>query len=451
VSATSANPELSATPPETLGAVTATPKNELPVAPMKILQVISVLAPRYGGPSFACPELSRELVRQGHEVTVCATNVDGAGHLDVPTDRPVVSDGVTFRYFHGSNPGGFYVFSPAMWRGLRDMTADFDIAHVWSVYGFSNTAASYWCRQRGVPYVAFPHGSLDPFLRRRNRPRKWIYTKLFAERDYRRADAVLFTTAEEKRLASDWSGLKTPGGSAFVPKQVIAYTGIGSEWLREPDADAGLRFREKFPQLKNKRLVVYFGRLNFKKGLDILARAFALLARNRDDLHLVIAGPDTEGYEPKVREWLSEGGVLEKSTFTGMLSGPDRCAALQQAEVFALPSYTENFGQVVFEAMASGVPVVISDQVNIWPEVTNAHAGLVVPCDPKRTAEALQTLLDDPVRAKQMGIAGRRWVCENLSWPVVTERMAMIYADVISDHRSRVTRKLSSQPGTEHL
>lgn len=399
---------------------------------MKILQVISTLAPRYGGPSFACPELSRELVTQGHEVSIYTTNVDGSAHLDVPVDRPVVSDGVRIHHFQGRNLPGKFIVSSTLWRALRDTVAQFDIAHIWSVYGFSNTAAAYWCRKRAVPYLAFPHGSLDPFLRRQNRPRKWLYTKLFSERDYRKATGIMFTSAEELRLASDWSGLAAPSDpQAKMPEHIIAYTGIGSEWLQEPDSDAGKRFREKHPELKNRRLIVYLGRINFKKGLDILARAFAKIARDRHDLHLVIAGPDSQGYELKVREWLSKGEVLAKTTFTGILSGSDRFAVLQEAEVFALPSYTENFGQAVFEAMASGAPVVISDRVNVWPEVSKADAGLIVPCDVDATAKAIQTLLDDPARGRQMGANGRRWVIENLSWSIVTTRIADAYAKLV--------------------
>jgi glycosyltransferase involved in cell wall biosynthesis len=404
---------------------------------MKILQVISNLAPQYGGPAFACPELSRELVKQGHEVSIYTTNVDGSGHLDVPVDRPVNSDGVQIHYFQGHNLPGKFVVSLALWRALHDTVAQFDIAHIWSVYGFTNTAAAYWCRKRAVPYLAFPHGSLDPFLRRQNRPRKWLFTKLFSERDYLKAAGIMFTSAEELRLASDWPGLAVPHGpQPKVPERIIAYTGIGSEWLREPDPQAGKQFREKYPSLKNRRLVVYLGRINFKKGLDILARAFTQIARGRDDLHLVIAGPDSQGYELKVREWLDEGGALKKTTFTGILTGSDRFAALQEAEVFALPSYTENFGQAVFEAMASCTPVVISDRVNVWPEVSNAKAGLVVPCDVDATAKAIQTLLDDPGSGREMGANGRRWVIENLSWSHVTTRIADAYAKLVRSAKS---------------
>jgi glycosyltransferase involved in cell wall biosynthesis len=112
---------------------------------------------------------------------------------------------------------------------------------------------------------------------------------------------------------------------------------------------------------------------------------------------------------------------------------------MRQAEVFALPSYTENFGLVVAEAMASGVPVVISDRVNIWREVSEAGAGLVVPCDAKATAQALRRLLDDPALARQMGDNGRRWVAENLSWEAVGAQMIQAYEEIVRDHGARRT------------
>jgi glycosyltransferase involved in cell wall biosynthesis len=152
---------------------------------------------------------------------------------------------------------------------------------------------------------------------------------------------------------------------------------------------------------------------------------------------LVIAGPDSDDYGSKIRRWLAEGGVLEKATFTGPLQGEERLAVMQEAEVFALPSYTENFGGVVTEAMASRVPVVISDQVNIWHDVANVNAGLVVPCDSDETAKALLALLVDPERRREMGSNGRRWVADNLPWNVVAAQMARAYEEAIQYHRQR--------------
>jgi glycosyltransferase involved in cell wall biosynthesis len=405
---------------------------------MRILQAVGPLAACYGGPSIACPELSRELVRQGHQVSIYASNVAGAERLDVPLDRPVFEQGVEIRYFPTLAWSGKYMCSPALWRALRETVAKFDVVHIWSVYGFFNTATAHWCRRRGVPHIVFPHGSLDPYLRRRNRPRKWFYTKLFAERDFRRASAVLFNTNEEMRLASDWSGLQpSPGANGRVPKRFVVPIGLDPKWFREADADAGERFRQRFPALLGRRLVVYFGRLNFKKGLDILAPAFAQIARDHEDVHLVLAGPGDEDYVRKVKRWLGEGGALDKTTFTGALAGEDRFTVLQQAELFVLPSYTENFGQVVCEAMASGVPVVISDQVNIWPEVAQAEAGLVVPCDAGATAQAMRQLLDDPSRSRRMGSNGRAWVAEHLPWNVVGEHMIRVYEEIVRDRARR--------------
>jgi glycosyltransferase involved in cell wall biosynthesis len=413
---------------------------------MRILLVVHAVAPRYGGLSVMGPELAHELVRQGHEVSIYTTDIDGPGRLDVPVDRPVIKDGVAFHYFHGLTGPGKYIISPAMWRALRDTVVDFDIVHSWSVYSFSTTATAYWCRKKNVPHMVFPHGSIDPFLLKRNSPRKWIYTKLFAERDYRKASAVLFNTAEEMRLAMNWSGLKTPKGfTGHVPKPFVVPVGIDPSWLNEPDLAAGQRLRDKFPAVKGKRLIVCLGRINFKKGLDILARAFAQIARDRDDLHLVLAGPDSEGYGSIVRRLLAEGGVLEKTTFTGNLQGEERLAVMQEAEVFALPSYTENFGGVVTEALACRVPVVISDRVNIWPDVANANAGIVVPCDPKATAQALLYLLNDPDRSRQMGINGRRWVAETLPWNVVAAQMAKAYEETMRSH-TRESRQQESVP-----
>jgi len=410
---------------------------------MRILQVVGAIAPCYGGPSIACPELSRELVRQGHQVSIYACNKAGNEVLDVPLDRPVVDEGVEIRYFAALAWSGKYMFSPALWRALEATVAQFDVVHIWSVYGFFNTAAAYWCRRRQVPHMVFPHGSLDPYLRRRNRPRKWFYSKFFAERDYRGASAVLFNTSEEMRLASDWAGLQPRASGNKVmpnnvmPKRFVVPIGLDPRWFREPDRAAGEAFRRRYPALLGQRLVVYFGRLNFKKGLDILAPAFAKIARQSGvvygDVHLVLAGPGDEDYVLKVKRWLGEGGVLERTTFTGALSGEDRFTILQQAELFVLTSYTENFGQVVCEAMASGVPVLISDQVNIWPEVARADAGLVVPCDVDATVRALRQLLDDAPRARQMGRNGRAWVAEHLPWSVVGAQMICVYEEILRD------------------
>ena len=388
----------------------------------------------------ACPALCRELIRRGHEVAIYTTNVDGDRLLHVPLGQPIFEKGVEIRYFPGWIQPREYKMSLPLWHALRQKIQSFDLVHIYSVYGFPTAAATHFCRIHGRPYLLHPHGSLDPYLRRRHRFRKHLYTKLLLQRSFRDASAILFNSGEEMRLAADWPGLNSPAANGRSgPKKFVAYVGVEDEWFEEANAAARERLMRRFPQLNERRLVVFFGRLNFKKGLDILARAFARVGGAREDVHLVLAGPDSEGYGQKVREWLKQGGVLEKTTYTGPLVGGDRFALMHAAEVFVLSSYTENFGAAIAEAMACAVPVVISDRVNIWPEVAQARAGLVVRCDPRETAQALLTLLDDPARGKEMGQRGRRLVAEKMTWRKVGEQMVEVYQEIL-ESAARVTQ-----------
>jgi glycosyltransferase involved in cell wall biosynthesis len=190
-------------------------------------------------------------------------------------------------------------------------------------------------------------------------------------------------------------------------------------------------FRHSYPDVKDRKLIVHLGRVNFKKGLDILVGAFAKVATQRDDVHLVIAGPDNEGYSSRVQNWLRRLNLRHRATFTGMLHGKDRLAALHAAAVFALPSYSENFGIAVVEAMACGCPVVVSNKVNIWREIEAAGAGLVVPCEVTACADALLRILDDAQVGQLMGRKGRALTEARYDWKAVGVELEMAYRDVL--------------------
>ncbi len=140
----------------------------------------------------------------------------------------------------------------------------------------------------------------------------------------------------------------------------------------------------RFPELNGKKIILFLGRINFKKGLNILVNAFAAIARDQDDVHLLIAGPNDTGYGKKVSRWLKKENVYTKTTLAGMLQGEEKLEAFHISSVFVLPSYSENFGIAVLEAMACGLPVIVSDKVNLRPEVVASKAGEVVPCDAER-------------------------------------------------------------------
>jgi glycosyltransferase involved in cell wall biosynthesis len=188
----------------------------------------------------------------------------------------------------------------------------------------------------------------------------------------------------------------------------------------------------RFPAIGNDFLILFLGRINFKKGLDLLARAYGQIARQNSKVHLAIVGPDNEGYMRQVQAWLAEECVLDRVTFTGMLLGRDKLAAFVDADVFVLPSYTENFGIAVLEAMACGLPVVISNKVNIWREIACADAGLVVNCDVGELVKALLGSMDDAERLKKQGLNGKELVQEKFTWDLAAKQMVKVYEDILN-------------------
>lgn len=397
---------------------------------MRILHVIGTMTAEHGGPDVAVFELARELAAAGERVSIWTTNLATRGDfrprlgpqmLDVPTDRATEREGVEIRYFPATWPSRWRASRP-MARALAPGVAAFDLIHIHTLYSFPTLVASRACLRAGVPYLLRPHGMLDPYLRRRRRWRKLAYEWLFERRTLDAAAAIHFTTAEEKRLAAPL-GLRAPG--------VVVPLGVRPEdfaCLPSPGV-----FRAAYPEIGRRRIVLFLGRLNFKKGLDLLARAFGTLLRRRDDVHLVLAGPDQENYGRRIRRWLDEQGVLGRTTFTGMLRGEAKLAALAAADVWALPSYTENFGLAVVEALAAGAPVVISDQVNIWPEIAAARAGVVVRCDAGELAAALDRVLDHPEETRAMAERGRALVRARFAWPAVAAEMLAVYRAILGD------------------
>jgi glycosyltransferase involved in cell wall biosynthesis len=386
---------------------------------MRILHVTWTLSPHNGGPAKAAIEMCGELARKGHEVALYTTDRDGKGRLEVPLGEPVTGDdGVERRYF---SVYGDYSFSMSFAAAIKQAIPRYDLVHVHSLYRFTSTAACHYCRRYGVPYVVQPHGSLDPYIFYHHPVKKRVYERLFERRNLEAAAAVNFTAYEEMELARSL-GLRFRGA--------VAPLGVTLD-LDESSVPEGM-IQNYWPETSGKRVLLFLGRLNFKKGLDLLVKAFGAIARRRDDVHLLLAGPDDEGYGRRVKQWLKEEGVADRATFTGMLLDEKKAAALKGADIFVLPSYSENFGIAIFEAMASGLPVVLSNKVNFWREIEEAGAGAVVNCDAEELTRTICTLLDDESLRRSIGAGGRRLVAERFTWKVAVERLLDVYREVLA-------------------
>ena len=327
---------------------------------MRLLNVIPSIDPARGGTS--------EGLRQAVLATSALGHVDEVLCLDAP-DAPWVA--AFPARVHALGPvGSTYGYHRGLVPWLRAHAADFDAVVVHGVWQYTSLAVWRALRRGPVPYFVYFHGMLDPWFKRAyplKHLKKWLYWPWADYRVARDARAVLFTAREEARLAAQsfWLYRVTPA--------VVGY-GLAVEGPRDDGQVEA--FHAAFPQTRDRHLVLFLARLNEKKGCDLLVRAFAQLVRVDERAHLVMAGPDPDGLGDGLRQLAREHGIADRITWTGMLQGGLKWGALRAADVFALPSHQENFGVAVVEALSVGLPVLVSQRVNIWREVVDDGAGL---------------------------------------------------------------------------
>ena len=328
---------------------------------MKILQTIRSANPSTGGPIEVIKQF--EALLRGHGYTTEIASLDSP-------DEPFLRD-LRFPVHPLGRSGGKYGYSERWVPWLRENAGNYDVVIVNGLWTFNSFGT--WRALRGghTPYVVFTHGMMDPWFKRQyplKHLKKWLYWPWAEYRVLRDASAVLFTCDEERRLARESFAL-------YRCHEAIAGLGI-----RSPEGDPSEQRQEffaHFPHLRGQRLALFLSRIHRKKGCDLLLEAFA--GRFKDDpaWHLVMAGPDQVGWQAELHRRAVELGIADRITWAGMLSGAVKWGAYRAAEIFVLPSHSENFGMVVAEALACGLPVLISDKVNIWREIAAAEAGIV--------------------------------------------------------------------------
>jgi glycosyltransferase involved in cell wall biosynthesis len=388
---------------------------------MKILQVVPSLAAGFGGPSTAVWELCRELTKQGEEITIFTTDADTAGRSKPGLAMPIVLERMKVFYFALQGMSN-YKFSFPLAQALKEQASLFDIIHIHALFQFSTSVAAYYCRRYKRPYIITPHGHLDPFNFRKKSWVKYAYLSLFEAANLKNASAIHFTCEAERRSAINLG---------FNPPSAVIPLGINPEdFYQLPEYG---NFRSKHPLLKDKKIILFLSRIHPKKGLDRLAAAFGELIKEREDIYLVIAGPDSDNYSNKVKGWLAKKSALSRVIFTGMLFGQDKLALFRDSDIFVLPSYSENFSLATVEAMACGLPVVVSDKVNIASEISEAGAGLVVGTDQEQLVAALRRLLGEVQLRQELASKAKELVKQRFTWEVNTRALVKLYKSIIQD------------------
>jgi glycosyltransferase involved in cell wall biosynthesis len=350
---------------------------------MKILHVIASIDPRHGGVAEGLLQLAQMSLTLGCTIEIASLDVPGQAFLD------------QFRFpVHALGPGRTaFQHCPRLRRWLMANIHRYDVVVVHALWQYHSVAVRQAARKRRVPYVVYTHGMLDPYFKHAHpwkHVKKWLFWPWADYRVLRDASAVLFTTEEERRLARQSFWL-------YSAREVVVNLGIAQP-SGDPDAQ-----REAFyalhPDLRGRQLALFLGRLHPKKGCDLVIQAFAKVLSLHPNWQLLMAGPDQVGWRCDLERLAGSLGIAHRITWTGMLSGPEKWGAVRAAEFFFLPSHQENFGVVVAEALACGVPALISDKVNIWREIKAADAGLVAP----DTLEGAASLLEAWVALEATG------------------------------------------------
>jgi len=392
---------------------------------MKILHIVSSYWPafEFGGPITSVHFLNRWLVKNGLDITVYTTNAGLRGREDVVLKKETIIDGVKIYYF----PYYGYVhwtFSPALFWALAKNIKKFDLIHITGVWNFPVSAAAFWTRFYRKPYIISSRGSLmkEP-LEKKSSLKKKIYLVLFSKKDLKFASAIHFTVEQEKE-----EYLKA---SLPLKKAIVIPNGLDAEEFNTITRDS-IEFRKKFGIAADKKIILFLSRLNWKKGLDTLIPAFSEVLKKEPKAVLVLAGPDDEGYKKNIQLLITNYQLQDNIIFTGMLVGEDKVAVFQESSVFVLPSYSENFGQVVVEAMYFGLPVIITKNVGISPSVIRAEAGLVIDKDENQLAEAILKILENPELRRKMGQKGKKLVETEFSSEKVAENWIEEYNNLIN-------------------
>lgn len=388
---------------------------------MRILQIVPSISLVYGGPSQMVLGLSTALASQGVEVTVLTTDSNGdtgQAPLDVPLDKPVEQDGYQVRYFHCS-PFRRYKFSLDLLRWLWQNAQEFDLAHIHALFSPVSTAAATVCRQRKLPYILRPLGTLDPADLQKKRRLKQIYATLLERPNLASAAGIHFTSAQEAKISERFG---TDAPDLVVPLGVAL-----------PAMPPKGRARAKWGIPEDQPLVLYMSRIDPKKGLDLLIPALERLLAEGVNFHFVLAGanPQDPDYQNQIQKQVKASPLASRTTITGFVTGELKAALLQDADLFVLPSYYENFGIAVAEAMAGGTPVVISDQVHIWEEVKEAEAGWVSPCEVNALTERLREALQNSGERQRRGGNAQTHALEHYSWDAIAQQMIQAYRQIL--------------------
>jgi len=380
---------------------------------MRVLHVISGLDAPVGGPAVALWGLSEAQARQGLDVSIAASWVPGT---DLAVADRLGGRGVKV---HTVGPcRDFLCWSAQIRPFLRKLVPQFDILHIHGVWEEIHHQACRAAQKSGVPYIIRPCGMLDEWSYGNRIWSKRVYMLVRMRRNLDRAAAMHYLSEAESDSVARLN---------LRPQAIVEPNGIDlAEFEQLPPRGT---FRSKHPVLGERPYIVFLGRIHKGKGLELLIPAMARLQRR--DVMAVVVGPDNEGYLSQMQQLARRKGVDDRILWTGLMRGADRLAALVDAELFCLPSFHENFGVAVIEALAAGLPAIVSDHVSACSHIRAGQVGGVARLDADDLARELDRWLADDRLRKGAAERARPFAFENFNWTRIAGRWTEHYRRLI--------------------
>ncbi len=379
----------------------------------RVLHLISSMDPYTGGPARALTGLAKAQKRCGLDVCISSTYARNADLRLVDQLRDHKID------IHMIGP----VYTPLalhhrMNSCLEKLVGDADVIHIHALWEQIQHKGAVIARRKMKPYIIRPCGMLAKWSLAQKHFKKQLFLALRVRNNLNKASLIHFTTQMEKELASV---LQLEANSIVIPNGLDL-----SEFSQLPELG---RFRKKYPQTRGKLVIAYLGRLHYVKGLELLIPAFAKV--KSENTMLVIIGSGDNHYLKKIMSLVKQHGISDQVIFTGMLHGSDRIEALRDSDIFILPSYQENFGIAVAEALAAGLPVLISDQVNLQQEIRHAEVGAVFPNHIDQIADTMVKWINDTELRKATAARSRPFVWENYDWDKIALQWKEMYRKIL--------------------
>jgi len=399
---------------------------------MKVLHVIPSYEPAwaFGGTVTATSNLCRALAKKGIDVTVYTTNADGkGGHLYMPLNQPVVLGGVKVWYFNCDLFPKKAFYSKGLAKKLGETIRNFDLVHMSAIWQWIGVDVHRISKKQGIPYIVTPHSSLMRFAFQSvgSQYRKYLYWRFFGRKTVKNADAIHFLCEGEREESECYSG-NTP--SFIVPNGIYLFK-------QQYDENRRNILRQKLNIPNEAFVILFLGRIHPKKKIELIIKTLPHILEWRKDTFFIIAGPvEDPTYYENLKKKSQAVKVVQNIIWHGPVANQEIYDYYALADIMVLPSIVEGISMAIIEALATGLPVFVSNRVANYKEIEKDNAGIVVDPYYESVKESLMQVCKRPERVKQLSQNARRSAENRYEINKVVSLMIKAYEEVLTGRRS---------------